>query len=116
MQLLAGIERTGDFVFPGTGRLGYRENIKAQWAKIIKAAKIADLRIHDLRHSHASFLVNSGFSLEVIKAVLGHQSITTTQRYSHLYDETKKAAADRVGALVAPLAGSGGVVALKGRR
>ena len=114
MQLLDGIERTSDHVFPSSGKRGHRENIKAQWPKIAAAAKIADLRIHDLRHSHASFLVNSGFSLEVIKAVLGHQSITTTQRYSHLYDETKRAAADRVAALVAPMA-STEVVALKGR-
>ena len=114
LQLLNGIERTSEHVFPGSGKNGYRDDIKSQWPKITKAAKIADLRIHDLRHSHASFLVNSGFSLEVIKAVLGHQSITTTQRYSHLYDETKKAAADRVAALVAPMA-SAEVVPLKGR-
>jgi integrase len=114
LQLLDGIERTSEFVFPSGGKLGHRENIKAQWPKITAAARIGDLRIHDLRHSHASFLVNSGFSLEVIKAVLGHQSITTTQRYSHLYDETKKAAADRVAALVAPVA-RGEIVPPKGR-
>jgi integrase len=104
------------FVFPGRGRKGYRDDLKSQWAKILAVAQIEDLRIHDLRHSHASLLVNAGFSLEVIRAVLGHASTSTTLRYSHLYDETKQAAADRVAALVSPQQPGADVVPLKGHR
>jgi site-specific recombinase XerD len=46
-----------------------------------------ELRIHDLRHSFASFLVNSGRSLYEVQRLLGHTSSRTTQRYAHLSDE-----------------------------
>ena len=50
--------------------------------------------MHDLRHSFASNLVNAGVSLFVVSKALGHSTMTMTQRYSHLSDETLVAAAD----------------------
>ena len=47
-----------------------------------------DVRLHDLRHSFASFLVNGGVSLYVVQTLLGHAHVGTTQRYAHLSDET----------------------------
>jgi site-specific recombinase XerD len=47
-------------------------------------AGFPDLRIHDLRHSFASALVNQGVSLYEVQFLLGHKSIKSTQRYSHL--------------------------------
>ena len=52
--------------------------------RIIEAAKIEHVRLHDLRHSFASFAVGSGASLALIGSQLGHSSIATTQRYAHL--------------------------------
>jgi hypothetical protein len=49
---------------------------------------LADLRIHDLRHSFASFLVNGGRSIYEVQKILGHTQIRTTQRYAHLSQET----------------------------
>lgn len=46
------------------------------------------LRIHDLRHSAASFMVNSGVDLFAVGKVLGHASYQSTQRYSHLANDT----------------------------
>lgn len=55
-------------------------------------ARAAGFRLHDLRHSTASLLLNSGASLEVVGQVLGHASLQTTRRYAHLAPEVARAA------------------------
>ena len=100
-QLLAGRERgESEFVFPGRNGTGHRIEIKGNWRRICKAAKISNLRIHDLRHSYASFLASSGVGLHVIGGLLGHTTPTTTFRYSHLFDDTLRQATERVGAII----------------
>jgi integrase len=110
------LKRAGDaeYVFPG--RQGKpREDLKYAWKRICRKAGIAGLRIHDLRHSHASFLVSAGFSLPTIGALLGHSQPQTTARYAHLLDDPLKKAVESVGAIVA--GGEGGdVVPLTKRR
>jgi site-specific recombinase XerD len=46
------------------------------------------MRLHDLRHSFASFLVNSGVSLYTVQGLFGHADTSTTQRYAHLAPKT----------------------------
>jgi integrase len=58
-------------------------------------------RLHDLRHSYASLLVNSGLSLHIVGGLLGHSKPATTARYAHLQDSVMRAATERVGAIVA---------------
>jgi len=58
------------------------------WNTARKQAGLADVRIHDLRHSFASFLVNAGRSLYEVQKILGHTQIKTTQRYAHLSQDT----------------------------
>ena len=58
------------------------------------------MRLHDLRHSYASYLASAGLSLPVIGALLGHSSPATTQRYAHLLDSPLRDATERVGAIV----------------
>ena len=52
--------------------------------------------MHDLRHSHASFMVNSGRTLYEVQHILGHTQVKTTQRYAHLSHETLLAATNSV--------------------
>ena len=54
------------------------------------------IRFHDLRHSAASYLAMNGASLLEIAEVLGHRSIETTKRYSHLSVEHKQQLTDRI--------------------
>ena len=54
------------------------------WDTIRKRAGLAELRLHDLRHSFASFLVNSGRSLYEVQKLLGHHDPKVTMRYAHL--------------------------------
>ena len=57
---------------------------------------LPDVRLHDLRHSFASFLVNQGVSLYVVQGLLGHASPRMTQRYAHLAPQTLLDAAEVV--------------------
>ncbi|MBT4033595.1 MAG: tyrosine-type recombinase/integrase [Candidatus Marinimicrobia bacterium] len=56
--------------------------------------EIPDLRLHDLRHTHASFLINAGRSLFEVQNILGHSTPQMTQRYDHLSTETLQEAAN----------------------
>lgn len=66
------------------------------WDRIRTRAALCDVRLHDLRHSFASFLVNRGVSLYVVQGLLGHLHSKTTQRYAHLTRETLSSAAELV--------------------
>jgi integrase len=94
----------GEFVFPGAGAVRHVVEIKRAWRHLIKAARIDNLRVHDLRHSFASTLASGGASLPLIGALLGHSSAATTHRYAHLFDDPQRAAVERVGAIVAAAA------------
>lgn len=61
-----------------------RYQLDWKWQGIRKAARLADFRWHDLRHSCASFLAQQGASLLEIGTVLGHSSPSVTRRYAHL--------------------------------
>src|SRR5262249_57208218 len=80
---------------------GKVEERKQSWAMPTKAAGIADLRPHDMRHSYASQLVSAGASLPLVGALLGHTSPSTTARYAHLHHDPLRAATERVGAVIA---------------
>jgi integrase len=114
-QLLASIQRTDSpYVFPSPReKEGHRVEVKYSWRRICKRAGLADLRIHDLRHSYASQLVSAGFGLPIIGALLGHTQAQTTHRYAHLFDDPLRKATESVGAVLSGKP-SGDVVALKG--
>lgn len=89
ITLLASIPRNDcSYVFanPKT-KLPY-VSIFNGWNTARKQAGLAEVRIHDLRHSFASFLINGGRSIYEVKRILGHTQIKTTQRYAHLSHDT----------------------------
>ena len=93
-------------------------NIEKPWRRIRKAAKLDDVRLHDLRHSFASVAASGGQSLIVIGKLLGHSQPATTARYAHLADDPVKAASDAVGRYIAAAmeGNPGELVALTSKR
>lgn len=69
-------------------------DIKRAWETARNAAGLPGLRIHDLRHSAASFMINSGIDLYAVGRVLGHADHQSTMRYSHLANDTLLAAVE----------------------
>lgn len=82
------------FPSPVTGRPS--ASLFFPWDRIRKRANLPDLRLHDLRHSFASFLVNRSVPLYVVQHLLGHLHPRTTQRYAHLTSDTLMDAADLI--------------------
>ena len=75
-------------------------NIHKAWGKIRNEAGLPNLRIHDLRHQYASFLVNSGRTLYEVQQILGHSTSKVTERYSHLSSATLQAAANSASVMI----------------
>lgn len=84
-------------LFPGDDPNDHLQEIKRFWQRLRKQIGLEDYRLHDNRHTHASHLVSSGLSLEIVGKLLGHTNPLTTQRYAHLADDPLRAAADRFG-------------------
>jgi len=61
-----------------------------------KAAGVKRIRIHDLRHSHISLLIDMGFSAVAIADRVGHESIDITYQYAHLFPSKQTEMADRL--------------------
>ena len=91
------------YVFPSpvTGRPC--ASLYFPWHRIRTRAGLPDVRLHDLRHSFASALVNDGKDLYIVQRLLGHTNAKATQRYSHLSRETLAEAAETMGKLIGPI-------------
>ncbi len=123
------------FVFPASRGDGHIVGLRRSWEAVkVKAAGImaerlrevgrdpalardlSDVRLHDLRHSFASFAVEGGAPLLVLGKVLGHRQASTTEVYAHLSDDPVRGVAERTGARIAeamkPRKKSGDVVRL----
>ena len=105
VQILASINSKGGgpsaYVFPS--RLSADEptqDIKRFWREIQRNADLADVRMHDLRHTFASHLVSSGTSEAIVGRLLGHTQPQTTRRYAHLADDPLRKATNKIGRLV----------------
>ena len=73
------------------------------WYRVRKEADLADVRLHDLRHTFASHAVMQGTPLPVVAKLLGHSQTTMTLRYAHTGDRETEATAERVGGVISGL-------------
>jgi integrase len=96
LDLIAALPKFKDcpYLVPNPETLKPFVSIKHSWQTARDEAKLPGLRIHDLRHSAASFMINSGVDLFAVGKVLGHASYQSTQRYSHLANDTLLAAVE----------------------
>lgn len=68
--------------------------LRDEWEAARKTAKLTGLRWHDLRHTYASWLIQSGASMKHVSQLLGHSSTRVTDRYAHLaLDDLRRAVA-----------------------
>ena len=73
MELLSGLPRTSTYVLPAAKGDGHYVGLQKDWERIRVRAGLQTLRLHDLRHSFASFAVADGHTLLMVGKVLGHK-------------------------------------------
>ena len=88
MEVLGELDTRKDGGRLFVGRRGALTTISKQWGRLRQKAGLPHLRLHDLRHQFASFLVNDGRTLYEVQAILGHSSSKVTERYAHLNTKT----------------------------
>jgi integrase len=106
------------YVIVGAKNGAHLVNLEKPWRRIRADAELPDVRLHDLRHSFASFGAGAGMGLPIIGKLLGHSQPQTTARYAHLDHDPVKAANEAIGRrIAAAMAGkpSARVVRLKHR-
>jgi integrase len=106
LTVLTALEREHgkEWAFPASRGDGFYPNVGKVWEEVRKRAELDGVRLHDLRHTFASFGAAGGFGLPVIGALLGHRQPATTARYAHLADDPLRRAVKRIdGAIDAAL-------------
>ena len=95
LSILENLDTQGkyDHVFIARGGKPFT-TIHKVWDRLRNDAGLPHLRIHDLRHQYASFLINQGRTLFEVQAILGHSDPSVTQRYAHLSTKSLQDAAD----------------------
>jgi integrase len=104
LAILEGLPRLGTYVIAGERAGGKdekpRADLKRPWATVAKAAGVTGVRVHDLRHTHASVGAGSGLGLPIIGKLLGHSQPATTARYAHVDADPLRRASERIGAVI----------------
>lgn len=110
IQRLQQLPRPTGWVFPSRpngkngGHAGQRcrTAVRWMWERIRRRAGLPDVHIHDLRRTCATWMVSGGENLMVIKEVMGHSSVSTTQIYAHAEQSAIRAALARYAARLFP--------------
>lgn len=90
MDILKGYREIGNgLLFPSNINPEIPATYQEHWRDCLKTADIQDFRWHDLRHDTASTLARDGKTLKEIAEILGHKSLASTDRYTHLCTEHK---------------------------
>ena len=97
LRQLQKISGEDEFVCPERNAA---KDVTRDWRKwfenAVKKADVKDFHFHDLRHTFASRLVMAGVDIRTVQELLGHKSITVTMKYSHLADDHRKAAVEKM--------------------
>jgi hypothetical protein len=93
---------------PGVDPEHPRHDLKRPWDAVTKRAGVTGVRLHDLRHTYASFGANGGLGLPIIGRLLGHSQPATTARYAHLDNDPLRRASEAIAERIA--------TALEGKR
>jgi integrase len=109
LDILANLPRLGAYVIAGqaagTDDDKPRSDLNRPWRAIVKRAGLKGLRIHDLRHTHASVGAGLGLGLPIIGKLLGHTQSSTTARYAHLDADPLRRASENIGSRLAAAMG-----------
>jgi integrase len=101
LTVLTGLDRLGSYVVPGDDPERPRVDLKRPWEAVAKRAGLLGVRLHDLRHTYASFGAGGGLGLPIIGKLLGHTQASTTQRYAHLDADPLRRASETIGSRIA---------------
>jgi integrase len=101
LSVLNGLERCSPFVVPGDDPVCPRHDLKRPWDAVTKRAGLIGVRLHDLRHTYASFGAGGGLGLPVIGRLLGHAQTATTARYAHLDNDPLRRASEAIAGRIA---------------
>lgn len=99
-------KKISDWVLPNPKTGTRLINPDKGFKRLMARAEIANMRIHDLRHTFASIAVSNGVSLYQVQTLLGHASSQTTQRYAHLCADSLREASNLVGKQLAVTQGA----------
>lgn len=97
LSILASLSNRDDFVIAGYSKGKPRADLNRPWRAVSRYAKLEGVRIHDLRHTHASIGAGFGLGLPTIGKLLGHTQPATTARYAHLDNDPLRRASNQIG-------------------
>jgi integrase len=101
LAVLNALERIGPYVVPGDDPEQQRHDLKRPWDAVTKRAGLTGVRLHDLRHTYASFGAGGGLGLPIIGRLLGHVQVATTARYAHLDNDPLRRASEAIARRIA---------------
>jgi integrase len=101
LTVLNGLQRVGPYVVPGDNPEQPRRDLKRPWDAVTKRAGLAGVRLHDLRHTYASFGAGGGLGLPIIGRLLGHSQVATTARYARLDNDPLRHASEAIAGRIA---------------
>jgi len=94
------------YVFPSaTSTAGHIKDSRKAWKRVCKRADLADLRMHDLRRSLASVMINEGVPILVVGRILGHLDVKSTQVYARLDFAPQLEAVEKAGQSIQAIIG-----------
>jgi integrase len=94
LRTLKASNGSSPYLFTNPKKGAALKSVRTAFKAACRRAEINGLRFHDLRHTFASRLVRMGVDLITVKEILGHSSVTITERSTHTLQEQKQRAVD----------------------